>query len=131
MQFLIKLLVSALAIYLVALIMPHVQIDDQITVVLVALVLAFLDAIVKPLLTLLTIPITIFTFGFFLLAINAFIILIATRLVPGFHVDGFWWALLFSIVLSVTNGFLNSAFGVHRQNERRDGENGPGSQEPY
>jgi putative membrane protein len=101
------------------------KIDDQLTVVLVALVLAFLDAIVKPLLTLLTIPITIFTFGFFLLAINAFIILIATRLVPGFHVDGFWWALLFSIVLSVTNGFLNSAFGIYRQKEREDSENGP------
>ncbi len=123
MQFLIKILVSALAIYLVALIMPHVQIDDQITVVLVALVLAFLDAIVKPLLTILTIPITIFTFGFFLLAINAFIILMATRLVPGFHVDGFWWALLFSMVLSVTNGFLNSAFGIYRVKEKEDREN--------
>ncbi len=123
MQFLIKILVSALAIYLVALIMPHVQIDDQVTVVLVALVLAFLDAIVKPLLTILTIPITIFTFGFFLLAINAFIILMATRLVPGFHVDGFWWALLFSMVLSVTNGFLNSAFGIYRVKGKEDGEN--------
>jgi putative membrane protein len=122
MQFLIKILVSALAIYLVALIMPHVQIDDQLTVVLVALVLAFLDAIVKPLLTLLTIPITIFTFGFFLLAINGFIILIAARLVPGFHVDGFWWALLFSVVLSITNGFLNSAFGIYRVSERENNE---------
>ncbi|MBL7902284.1 MAG: phage holin family protein [Bacteroidia bacterium] len=123
MQFLIKILVSALAIYLVALIMPHVQIDDQLTVLLVALVLAFLDAIVKPLLTILTIPITIFTFGFFLLAINAFIILIATRLVPGFHVDGFWWALLFSLILSITNGFLNSALGINRLKEREDREN--------
>jgi putative membrane protein len=123
MQFLIKILVSALAIYLVALIMPHVQIDDQLTVLLVALVLAFLDAIVKPLLTILTIPITIFTFGFFLLAINAFIILIATRLVPGFHVDGFWWALWFSLVLSITNGFLNNALGINRIKEREDQEN--------
>jgi putative membrane protein len=123
MQFLIKILVSALAIYLVALIMPHVQIDDQFTVLLVALVLAFLDAIVKPLLTILTIPITIFTFGFFLLAINAFIILIATRLVPGFHVDGFWWALWFSLVLSITNGFLNAAMGINRVQEREDREN--------
>ncbi len=123
MQFLIKILVSALAIYLVALIMPHVQIDDQLTVVLVALVLAFLDAIVKPLLTLLTIPITVFTFGFFLLAINAFIVIIATRLVPGFHVDGFWWALWFSIVLSITNGFLNTVFGIYRMKENEGNEN--------
>lgn len=123
MQFLIKILVSALAIYLVALIMPHVQIDDQLTVVLVALVLAFLDAIVKPLLTLLTIPITVFTFGFFLLAINAFIVIIATRLVPGFHIDGFWWALWFSIVLSITNGFLNTVFGIYRMKEKEGNEN--------
>jgi putative membrane protein len=121
-QFLLKILVSALAIYIVAWLMPHVAIEDQLTVVLVALVLAFLDAIVKPLLTLLTIPITVFTFGFFLLAINAFIVLMATRLVPGFHVDGFWWALLFSIVLSITNGFLNTALGINqaREKENRD-----------
>jgi len=123
MQFILKILVSALAIYVVSLVMPHVQIDNQLTVLMVALALAFLDAILKPLLTLLTIPITIFTFGFFLLAINAFIVLIADRLVPGFQVDGFWWALLFSVVLSITNGFLNSAFGMNRIKEHEDREN--------
>ncbi|MCU0359361.1 MAG: phage holin family protein [Bacteroidia bacterium] len=122
MQFLIKILVSATAIYLVAMIMPHVQIDDQLTVILVALALAFLDAIVKPILTLLTIPITIFTFGFFLLAINAFMVLIASSLVKGFTVDGFWWALLFSIALSITNGFLNAVLGINKISESGDSD---------
>jgi putative membrane protein len=102
--------------------MPHVQIDDQLTVILVALALAFLDAIVKPILTLLTIPITIFTFGFFLLAINAFMVLIASSLVKGFTVDGFWWALLFSIALSITNGFLNAVLGINKISESGDSD---------
>lgn len=80
---------------------------------LVAVVLAFLNSIVKPILTMLTIPITILTLGFFLLAINAFIIIFAEKLVSGFHVNGFWWALLFSLILSVCTGILNMLFGVN------------------
>lgn len=82
---------------------------------LVAVVLAFLNSIVKPILTLLTIPITIVTLGFFLLAINAFIIIFAEKLVSGFHVSGFWWALLFSLILSVCTGILNMLFGVNEE----------------
>ncbi len=80
--------------------------------ILVAVVLAFLNQIVKPILTILTIPITIVTLGLFLLAINAFIILFAEKLVSGFHVAGFWYALLFSLILSLITGVLNSLFGV-------------------
>ena len=82
---------------------------------LVAVVLAFLNSIVKPILTMLTIPITIVTLGFFLLAINAFIIIFAEKLVSGFHVSGFWWALLFSLILSVCTGILNMLFGVNEE----------------
>lgn len=92
--------------------MPHVHVDSNLSALWVALALAFLNSIVKPLLTLLTIPITIFTFGFFLLIINALIIGIADTMVSGFAVDGFWWALLFSIVLSLCTGFLNSVLGL-------------------
>jgi putative membrane protein len=82
---------------------------------MVALALAFLNAIVKPIFTILTIPITIFTLGFFLLVINAVIIILAERLVSGFHVDGFWWALLFSLILSIVTGILNALFGVNEK----------------
>ena len=94
---------------------PHIKVDDYITTLLVAIVLAFLNSIVKPILTILTIPITVFTLGFFLLAINAIIILFAEKLVTGFYVQNFWWALLFSLILSLCTAILNSVFGVKKE----------------
>jgi putative membrane protein len=85
---------------------------------MVAVVLAFLNSIVKPVLTVLTIPITIFTLGFFLLVINALIIIFAEKLVSGFHVYGFWWALLFSLLLSLCTGILNMLFGVKEKEDK-------------
>jgi putative membrane protein len=117
MNFIARILVSALAVFIVANLAPGVSVDSLWAAILVALVLAFLNQIVKPVLTILTIPITIFTLGFFLLAINAFIILFAERLVNGFHVKGFWYALLFSLILSLITGILNALFGVNRQKE--------------
>lgn len=95
--------------------MPGVTVDDYLAALKVAVVLAFLNAIVKPVLTVLTIPITIFTLGFFLLAINAFMIIFAEKLVKGFHVQDFWWALLFSVILSIFTGILNAIFGVNKE----------------
>jgi putative membrane protein len=84
----------------------------------VAVVLAFLNTIVKPILTLLTIPITMLTLGLFLLVINALIIIFADKLVNGFQVDGFFWALIFSLALSLFTGVLNMLFGVNREKDR-------------
>jgi putative membrane protein len=92
--------------------LPGVTIEDFLSAVLVAVVLAFLNAIVKPILTILTIPITLLTLGFFLLVINAVIILLAGKLVSGFQIDGFWWAMLFSLILSLFTGILNMLFGI-------------------
>jgi len=94
-----------------------VYIDDYLSAILVAVVLAFLNTVVKPILTILTIPITILTLGFFLLVINALIIIFAGKLVPGFHVDGFMWALFFSLVLSLSTGILNMLFGVNKEEQ--------------
>ena len=82
---------------------------------MVAIVLAFLNTIVKPILTILTIPITILTMGLFLLVINALIIIFAEKLVPGFRVEGFGWAILFSLILSLMTGILNMIFGVNSE----------------
>lgn len=87
---------------------------------MVAIVLAFLNAIVKPILTILTIPITIFTLGLFLLAINAIIIIFSENLVNGFRVDGFLWALLFSLSLTFCTGILNRIFGVNSSNKKEE-----------
>lgn len=111
MKFLANILISAVAVILTAKFLPGIKIDGFVSALLVAIVLAFLNAVVKPILTILTIPITFFTLGFFLLVINAVIILIADKLIDEFHVRSFWWALLFSLILSLVTGILNAVFG--------------------
>lgn len=106
--FLAKLVTTSLAIIIVAYLLPGVTINSALTAIVLAIVLALLNIIVKPLLIILTLPITVFTLGFFLLVINAFIILLAAELVPGFVIQGFWWALLFSVILSFVVYILES-----------------------
>ncbi|WP_396127456.1 phage holin family protein [Aurantibacillus circumpalustris] len=98
-------------------ILPGVTLDDYLSALMVAIVLAFLNTIVKPILTVLTIPITVVTLGLFLLVINAIIIIFAEKLVSGFQVDGFLTALIFSLILSVFTGILNALFGVNEKRE--------------
>lgn len=106
MNFILRLLLSALAVLLLANILPGVTVDSYGIAVLVAVVLSLLNLIVKPLLIILTLPVTLITLGLFLLVINAVIILLASKLVTGFWVDGFWTALLFSLLLSLLQAVL-------------------------
>lgn len=106
MKFILRLLLSALAVILLANILPGVHVDTYWIAILVALVLSLLNLLVKPLLVILTLPVTILTLGLFLLVINAIIILLAGSLVSGFSIDGFWWALLFSLLLSILESVL-------------------------
>lgn len=105
----LRLLLYALAIMLSAYLLPGVQVKHFGYALLVAAVLTLANAILKPILIILTIPITILTLGLFLLVINALIILIVDFFVPGFSVDGFWWALAFSLILSVLNSMFTDA----------------------
>jgi putative membrane protein len=109
MNFLIRILVSALVAFGLSYILSGVHMDTFVTALIVAVVLAVLNALVKPILVLLTLPITIITLGLFLFVINALIILLCDKLIDGFSVDGFWWALLFSILLSIVSSILYSA----------------------
>jgi putative membrane protein len=108
MNFIFKIVISTLAILVTANILPGVQLDGPITAIILAATLAFLNAIVKPIMIVLTIPITIFTLGLFLVFINAFIILFASYIVDGFKVDGFWWAFLFGIILSIVTSIFEA-----------------------
>jgi len=109
MNFLFKILITTVNVFILAAILPGVEIvnNNIFTAVIVALVLAVLDAIVKPLLILFTLPATILTLGLFLFVINACIILIDAHFVHGFKVDSFWHAMLFSILLSFFNSFVH------------------------
>ena len=108
MKFIAQLIVSALAVIVTSMILPGVHVDNAITAIIVAAVLALLNAVIRPVLVILTIPITVFTLGFFLLVINAFIILLASKIVDGFHVNGFWIALLFGLLLTLVTALFES-----------------------
>lgn len=108
MKLILRILLSALAVILLANFLPNVSVDSYMTAIIVAVVLSLLNFIVKPILVILTLPVTILTFGLFLLIINAIIILLADHLIAGFNVEGIWWALLFSLLLSFLQSILFS-----------------------
>ena len=115
MNLFIKIIISSLAVLLGAYILPGVHVDSYITAIFVAMVLALLNGFLKPLLIILTIPITIFTLGLFLLVINAAIILLTDNFIDGFYVDGWLWALVFSFVLSILTSVMESLGGSDKK----------------
>ncbi|MBE0663264.1 MAG: phage holin family protein [Bacteroidales bacterium] len=118
MNLLIRIIITSISAIVAAYILPGVHIADFSTAIILAVVLALLNSILKPILIILTIPITIFTFGLFLLVINAAMILLAEYFISGFSVENFWWALLFSIILSIISSILG--IGSTRQTHNRE-----------
>lgn len=111
MNFIIRLFITALVAYGLSMVLSGVHIPDFIDAIVFVLVLALLNMFIKPLLILFTLPITVVTLGLFLFVINAIIILVADKFMDGISVDGFWWALLFSLLLSMVSSFVQSLFG--------------------
>ncbi|THD68955.1 phage holin family protein [Robertkochia marina] len=118
MKYIFNLLLTALAVFILENILPGVSVDSFGTAIWVAFALSLLNLFVKPLLILFTLPVTILTLGLFLLCINAFIIQMADGLIDGFHVNSFWWALLFSLLLSVLQSFLQSLTKEEKEKPR-------------
>lgn len=110
MSFIVNLLISALAVYLTAWLLPGISVKSYGAAIGVAFVIGLLNVLVKPLLTVLTVPVTVVTLGLFLFVIDAVIILLAGKLLNGFQVNGFWWALLFSIIVSAITNLLYRLF---------------------
>ena len=106
-SFLVKILIGGISVLIAEFFLKGIHIDTFMTGFILAAVIILINLLIKPILVFLTFPITLITLGLFLLVINAGVIIIADRIIPGFEVDGFWWALLFSIVLSI----INSLFG--------------------
>ncbi len=107
MKFLVKVLINALAVAIAAYLLPNVRIDGFVTAILVSLVLSIVNTFIKPVLMLLTLPITLLTLGLFSIVINGAIIIFASYVVEGFVVDGFLWAVLYSFVLSLVSSLLS------------------------
>src|SRR5690554_5422878 len=108
MNLIIRILLTAVAVVLLAYILPGVDVSGFGAAIIVAVVLGLLNVFVKPILVILTLPITVVTLGLFLLVINAGIILLADNFIDGFTVTGFWVALLFSLLLSLLQSILFS-----------------------
>lgn len=108
MQFIINLLINGFAVFVTAYLLPGVHIKDFFTAILVSIVLGIANALVKPILVILTLPITIITLGIFYFVINGLLILLTSAIVPGFSVQNLWWAILFSVALSLVNWLLHS-----------------------
>lgn len=106
-NFLVKILLGGISVLIAEFLLPGVHIDDFMTGFILAAVIILINLTLKPILILLTLPLTLITFGLFLLVINALMILLADHFIDGFSVEGFWWAILFAIVLSI----INSLFG--------------------
>lgn len=110
-RFLIHWLVIALALWVTAYILPGVQVDSYTALAIAAVVLGLVNALIRPILTILTLPITILTLGLFYLVVNGFTFFIAAKIVPGFQVGGFWWAVLGALVVSIVSSFVGAFAG--------------------
>lgn len=114
MNFLIRILVVAAISFALANILGGVQVNDFWTALIFAIVLALLNMFIRPLLIIFTLPVTFFTLGLFLFVINALVVMLADKLVNGFNIDNFWWALLFSLILSI----ITSAIDKREEKEK-------------
>ena len=105
------LLVNTLSIFAVSYILTGIHVDSIMTALVLAIIMAVLNITVRPLLVIITIPLTLLTFGLFLLVVNVLVLYVAEMLIGGFSIDGFWWALLFSVLVTFVNGVL---FGLEK-----------------
>ncbi len=117
-KFISKALITSVAVLIASFILSGVTIDSTSTAIMVAIVLGLLNSFIKPVLIILTIPITILTLGLFLLVINVLIIKWASYLVPGFHVSGWFSALLFSIIVSFVTSLIEGL--INSQTDQRN-----------
>jgi len=110
-RFLIHWLIIALALWLTSYILPGVQVDSYQALAIAAIVLGLVNALIRPILTILTLPITILTLGLFYLVVNGFTFFLASKIVPGFHVSGFWWSVLGALLVSIISSLVGGVTG--------------------
>ena len=115
MKLLLRILITSTLVMFISYLMKGVVVDEFSTALIVAIVLGLLNFFVKPVLVLFTLPVTVFTLGLFLLVINAIIILMCDHFVDGFDVNGFWTALFFSIILSLSQSLVYQLTGEGKQ----------------
>ncbi|MEN7548529.1 phage holin family protein [Rapidithrix thailandica] len=113
-----KFIISIMALFVGAYLLPGISIDSLLTSIIVAIVLSFLNMFLRPVFILLTLPFTIITFGLFLIVINACLFLLTDWLVPGFEIGGMWDAIFYSIIYSLTLSFLSYLLGLDKEKRK-------------
>ena len=108
MGIIINWVISAIVIFAIAYFLPGVHVANFTSALIAALVIGIINAIIKPVLVILTLPINLLTLGLFTFVINAVLVLLASAIVPGFTVDGFLWALIFSVILSFISSLVHN-----------------------
>jgi putative membrane protein len=117
MRFLARLVLNGVAIVLAAYVLPGLHVDGPLAALAAGAILGFVNAIVRPILFLLTLPLTLITLGLFIFVLNAICFGLTAWLVPGFSVDGFWWALLGALLVSIVSWSLNGLFVGKRERD--------------
>jgi len=107
MRLISYLVINSVAILVAASILPGVDVDSYITVIILAIVLGVINTFIKPIVMLFTLPITLLTLGLFSFVVNALFVLLADYLITGFEVSNFLWAIFFSLVVSLISSFLS------------------------
>jgi putative membrane protein len=111
-------LFSSAAAMLTAWVLPGVYIRDFFSAIGVALVIALLNLVIRPIFVFLTIPITIVSLGLFLFVINAIIVILASKILSGFYIDGFWWAFLYSIIFTLFSYIFGITSNIFEKQKR-------------
>ncbi|WP_069130312.1 phage holin family protein [Rhodohalobacter halophilus] len=104
------LLINSLVIFFGAYLLDGVKVKNYLTALGVAILLALINVFIKPFIVLLTLPLTIITLGLFVWVINAWMLMLIDKLVEGFSLKSFWWALFFALFISILNGLLLRIF---------------------
>ena len=115
MKLILRILIIAALSYGLAQVLDGIHVNKFTTALIFAVVLVILNFFVKPLMILLTLPVTILTLGLFLFVINAAVVLLASRFVDGFRIDNFWWGLFFSLILTLVMSVLDKELKGHRR----------------
>lgn len=108
MQTIISILLSSLAVFVSAYVLPGVHVDNFVTAIVVAVILGIVNSVLLPILLVVTFPLNLLTLGLLTFVIIGLLVMGVSAIVPGFKVDGFWWALAFALVLFVVNTFVRS-----------------------
>ena len=115
MRFLARLVLNGIAIIIAAWLLPGLHVTSPFSGLLAGAILGFVNAIVRPVLFFLTLPLTLITLGLFIFVVNALCLALTAAMVPGFTIDGFWWAVLGALLISVVSWILNGIFVSSRE----------------